>query len=98
MRIALDGMGSGFNGLRTLASVRADFVKIDRAIVHEAQGSRVRTVLLEAIISMAQRLGCTIVAEGAGARGRYHLLPGPRAWLMPRAIILRTRSLSLQKR
>lgn len=64
LRIALDDMGSGFNGLRTLAAVRADFIKIDRAIVHEAQGSRVRTVLLEAIISMAQRLGCTIVAEG----------------------------------
>jgi EAL domain-containing protein (putative c-di-GMP-specific phosphodiesterase class I) len=60
LRIALDDMGSGFNGLRTLAEVRADFIKIDRAIVHEAQGSRVRTVLLEAIISMAQRLGCTI--------------------------------------
>ncbi|MEZ0232873.1 MAG: EAL domain-containing protein [Methylophilaceae bacterium] len=64
LRIALDDMGSGFNGLRTLATVRADFIKIDRAIVHEAQGSRVRTVLLEAIISMAQRLGCTVVAEG----------------------------------
>lgn len=64
LRIALDDMGSGFNGLRILAAVRADFIKIDRTIVHEAQGSRVRTVLLEAIISMAQRLGCTIVAEG----------------------------------
>lgn len=64
LRIALDDMGSGFNGLRTLAAVHADFIKIDRMIVHEAQGSRVRTVLLEAIISMAQRLGCTVVAEG----------------------------------
>ncbi len=64
LRIALDDMGSGFNGLRTLAAVHADFIKIDRAIVHEAQGSRVRTVLLEAIVSMAQRLGCTVVAEG----------------------------------
>ncbi|ABE49656.1 EAL domain-containing protein [Methylobacillus flagellatus] len=64
LRIALDDMGSGFNGLSTLAVVKADFIKIDRAIVHEAQGSRVRTVLLEAIVSMAQRLGCTIVAEG----------------------------------
>lgn len=64
LRIALDDMGSGFNGLRILAEVRADYIKIDRTIVHEAQGSRVRTVLLEALISMAQRLGCTIIAEG----------------------------------
>ncbi len=63
LRIALDDMGSGFNGLRTLAAVRADYIKIDRAIVHEAQGSRVRTVLLEAIISMAQGLGACLCAR-----------------------------------
>ncbi|MCE1242453.1 EAL domain-containing protein [Oryzomicrobium sp.] len=63
-RIALDDMGSGFNGLSTLAAVRADFIKVDRAIVHGAQGSKVRSVLLEAIVSMAQRLGATVIAEG----------------------------------
>lgn len=64
MRIALDDMGAGFNGLTTLAMVRAEFIKIDRTLVHEAQGSRVRAVLLEAIVSMAERLGATIIAEG----------------------------------
>lgn len=63
-RIALDDMGSGFNGLSTLAAVRADFIKVDRGIVHGAQGSKVRSVLLEAIVSMAQRLGATVIAEG----------------------------------
>ncbi len=63
-RIALDDMGAGFNGLSTLAAVRADFIKVDRSIVHGAQGSRVRSVLLEAIVSMAQRLGATVIAEG----------------------------------
>jgi EAL domain-containing protein (putative c-di-GMP-specific phosphodiesterase class I)/GGDEF domain-containing protein len=64
MRIALDDMGAGFNGLTTLAMVRAEFIKIDRTLVHEAQGSRVRAVLLEAIVSMAERLGATVIAEG----------------------------------
>ncbi|HTH94481.1 MAG TPA: EAL domain-containing protein [Rhodocyclaceae bacterium] len=64
MRIALDDMGTGFNGLATLAMVRAEFIKIDRTLVHEAQGSRVRAVLLEAIVSMAERLGATVIAEG----------------------------------
>ncbi len=64
LRIALDDMGAGFNGLTTLAMVRAEFIKIDRTLVHEAQGSRVRAVLLEAIVSMAERLGATIIAEG----------------------------------
>jgi len=64
LRIALDDMGAGFNGLATLAMVRAEFIKIDRSLVHEAQGSRVRAVLLEAIVSMAERLGVTVIAEG----------------------------------
>lgn len=64
LRIALDDMGTGFNGLATLAMVRAEFIKLDRSLVHEAQGSRVRAVLLEAMVSMAERLGATVIAEG----------------------------------
>jgi EAL domain-containing protein (putative c-di-GMP-specific phosphodiesterase class I)/GGDEF domain-containing protein len=64
IRIALDDIGAGFNGLSTLAAVRADFIKIDRSLVHQAQRSRVRTVLMEALVSMAQRLGTRVVAEG----------------------------------
>ncbi|MBS1186205.1 MAG: diguanylate cyclase protein [Burkholderiaceae bacterium] len=64
LRIALDDMGAGFNGLATLAMVRADFIKIDRALVHEAQGSRVRGVLLDALVSMSERLGAAVIAEG----------------------------------
>lgn len=63
-RIALDDVGAGYNGLTTVAMLRPDFVKLDRNLVHGIQGSRVRMVLLEAIISMAQRLGCATIAEG----------------------------------
>jgi EAL domain-containing protein (putative c-di-GMP-specific phosphodiesterase class I)/GGDEF domain-containing protein len=63
-RIALDDVGAGYNGLTTLAMLRPDFVKLDRNLVHGIQGSRVRMVLLEALISMAQRLGCATIAEG----------------------------------
>lgn len=64
LRIALDDMGSGFNCLTVLGAVRADFIKLDRELVHEARGSRVRSVLLEALVSMAERLGATVIAEG----------------------------------
>jgi diguanylate cyclase (GGDEF)-like protein len=64
LRIALDDMGAGFNCLSVLATVRSDFVKIDRGLVHGARGSRVRSVLLEAMVSMAERLGATVIAEG----------------------------------
>ena len=64
LRIALDDMGAGFNCLSVLAMVRTDFIKVDRGLVHQARGSRVRSVLLEALVSMAERLGATVVAEG----------------------------------
>ena len=64
LRIALDDMGAGFNCLSVLAMVRSDFIKVDRGLVHEARGSRVRSVLLEALVSMAERLGATVIAEG----------------------------------
>ena len=64
LRIALDDMGAGFNCLTVLAMVRSDYIKIDRGLVHEARGSRVRSVLLEALVSMAERLGSTVIAEG----------------------------------
>ncbi|CAK0782297.1 blue light- and temperature-responsive anti-repressor [Gammaproteobacteria bacterium] len=64
LRIALDDLGSGYNGLSTLALLRPDYIKLDRNLVHGVQSSRVRLVLLEALIGMAQRLGCDIIAEG----------------------------------
>ncbi|AOU97932.1 hypothetical protein BI364_08105 [Acidihalobacter yilgarnensis] len=63
-RIALDDIGSGYSGLSLLAALRPDFVKIDRALVHGAHNSRMRIGVLEALISMAQRLGCVTIAEG----------------------------------
>lgn len=64
LRIALDDMGAGFNCLSVLGMVRSDYIKVDRGLVHEARGSRVRSVLLEALVSMAERLGATVIAEG----------------------------------
>lgn len=63
-RIALDDIGSGYSGLSLLAALRPDFVKIDRSLVHGAHNSRMRIGVLEALISMAQRLGCSTIAEG----------------------------------
>ncbi len=63
-RIALDDVGSGYNGLTALAKLRPDFLKLDRSLVQGVQGSQIRLALLQALISMAQRLGCAIIAEG----------------------------------
>ena len=63
-RIALDDVGSGYNSLTVLATLRPDYLKLDQGLVQGVQGSQVRLALLQALISMAQRLGCALVAEG----------------------------------
>ncbi len=64
LRVALDDIGSGGSGLAVMAAVRADFVKINRTLIHEAQGSQVRAALVEALVSMSQRLGATTIGKG----------------------------------
>lgn len=63
VRIALDDCAK-FGCLITLARVRADFIKIDRSLIHDAQGSQVRAVLVQAIVSQAERLGSRVIADG----------------------------------
>ncbi len=50
--------------LTRLVSCCPDFLKLDRSLVQGVQGSQIRLALLQALISMAQRLGCAIIAEG----------------------------------
>ncbi|MBZ0091498.1 MAG: EAL domain-containing protein, partial [Sulfuricellaceae bacterium] len=64
LRVALDDIGSGCTGLTVMAAVRADFVKINRTLIHEAQGSQVRAALVEALVSMSQRLGAVTIGKG----------------------------------
>lgn len=63
LRISLDDCAK-FSCLATLAQVRADYIKIDRSLVLSAQGSQVRAVLVQAMVSQAERLGTRVIAEG----------------------------------
>jgi EAL domain-containing protein (putative c-di-GMP-specific phosphodiesterase class I) len=60
--LALDDFGSGFSSLGYITRFPFDTLKIDRTLVRD-QGEK-RDVLLKAIVSMANELGMTLVAEG----------------------------------
>jgi Amt family ammonium transporter len=61
---ALDDFGTGYSSLSYLALLRPHFVKIDRSFISPTLGSSSNDLLLEAILSLGNKLGGTMLAEG----------------------------------
>ena len=62
--IAIDDAGVGYGGLALLLTVRPDFIKLDRSIVHGVSGDRTRGALIQAMARFAQETGTRICVEG----------------------------------
>ena len=67
-KIAIDDAGAGYNSLYTIAELRPDFVKIDRALVRNLEARGERRALLAAMAQYARRIGTVVLAEGAETR------------------------------
>ncbi|MBA1149218.1 EAL domain-containing protein [Ectothiorhodospiraceae bacterium WFHF3C12] len=63
VRLAIDDFGAGYSGLRYLAALPVDKIKLDRSLISQHRQRHIR-VLLQAIIDMAHQLGATVTAEG----------------------------------
>jgi EAL domain-containing protein (putative c-di-GMP-specific phosphodiesterase class I) len=62
--IAMDDVGSGYAGLRQLARVRPDFVKLDGSLVTNIDDDQVKITITELVGSFASRLNGWVIAEG----------------------------------
>jgi EAL domain-containing protein (putative c-di-GMP-specific phosphodiesterase class I) len=62
--IALDDAGSGYSGLQQLAVLRPQIVKLDRALVSDADTDPVRVALAEMLGEFAGRIDAWLLAEG----------------------------------
>ena len=62
--IALDDAGSGYSGLQQLAVLRPQIVKLDRALVSDADTDPVRMALAEMVGEFAGRIDAWLLAEG----------------------------------
>lgn len=73
--IALDDFGVGYSSFGQIDKLDLDFLKLDKTFVDDL-GTRVdRGPICEAIITMAHRLGCKVVAEGVETElQRAHLV------------------------
>jgi diguanylate cyclase (GGDEF)-like protein len=64
VKIALDDFGTGYSSLTYLQAFPIDIIKIDGSFVRTLGRERQGAAIISAIISLAQSLGITVVAEG----------------------------------
>jgi EAL domain-containing protein (putative c-di-GMP-specific phosphodiesterase class I)/CheY-like chemotaxis protein len=69
-RLALDGTGAGFAGLRHLIRLDPDVIKLDISLVAGIEADPARRALIAALLSVAGDIGAQVVAEGVETTAR----------------------------
>jgi EAL domain-containing protein (putative c-di-GMP-specific phosphodiesterase class I)/CheY-like chemotaxis protein len=64
VRIAIDDAGAGFASLRHILRLEPDFIKLDRALITGIEDDRSLQALAAGLISFAEKIDATIIAEG----------------------------------
>jgi len=64
MKLALDDVGAGDNGLGRLLALRPDWLKLDRSLVQRLPGDPVAHELVRALVRFASSSGMNVVGEG----------------------------------
>lgn len=62
--VAVDDAGSGFSCLQSIAEIRPDYIKIDMSLIRGIHTNAVKRSLLETFVIFAEKIGCTVIAEG----------------------------------
>jgi EAL domain-containing protein (putative c-di-GMP-specific phosphodiesterase class I) len=63
-RIAVDDAGEGYAGLQQVMSMRADIIKLDRALVADVNTDPAKVALIGSLVHFARSTGAAICAEG----------------------------------
>ncbi len=64
IRISIDDFGTGYSSLSLIHNIDADAIKIDRSFVDKLPDDKRSRILIESIISIANRLQMSVIAEG----------------------------------
>jgi len=73
-KVAIDDLGSGYNGLRIWSEVRPDFVKIDRHFVSDIHLHTDKRHFMETVMTLANSTNTKVVAEGVETEKELEVL------------------------
>ena len=62
--VAIDDVGTGYSGLSRIAELRPDFMKVDMSLVQGIDTNPVQRALMESLVTLAEKIGCSLIAEG----------------------------------
>jgi EAL domain-containing protein (putative c-di-GMP-specific phosphodiesterase class I) len=63
-RMAVDDVGSGYSGLKSIAELRPDYIKIDMALIRDIHLHPIKQDLTATIARFSLNSGTTLIAEG----------------------------------
>ncbi|MGZ8629548.1 MAG: EAL domain-containing protein [Actinomycetota bacterium] len=75
-RVAIDDAGAGFASLRHTLRIAPDIVKLDLSLTRDIDTDRAKRALAVALVSFAQEMGSSLVAEGIETHGELETLRG----------------------
>lgn len=73
-KVAIDDLGSGYNGLRIWSELKPDFVKIDRHFVTDIHLDADKKRFMETLVALASGLNTKVVVEGVELEEELHVL------------------------
>lgn len=74
IRLSLDDFGTGYSSLNYLKRLPLDQLKIDRTFVQDLPGNGDDMAIVKSIISLAENLGLSIMAEGIERQDQHAFL------------------------
>jgi diguanylate cyclase (GGDEF)-like protein/PAS domain S-box-containing protein len=74
VRFSIDDFGTGYSSLAYLKRLPLDEIKIDKSFISDVVKDPNTVSIVEAIITMAAKLGLSVVAEGVESQKEYEFL------------------------
>jgi EAL domain-containing protein (putative c-di-GMP-specific phosphodiesterase class I) len=74
IQVAIDDFGTGYSALSYLTKFHIDYLKVDQSFVQRIENNLDDRAIVEAIVSMAHKLGMKVIAEGIETDNQRELL------------------------